>query len=1140
MEVKKLSAIDISKIRSSLNVSNVTQCVFELVCNSLDAKSSSIAIRVNLITFKIQVADNGDGIKKENMEHVGLRYMTNKCQTLKQLEKKLNTYGYRGEALASIIENSIKVSVISRSKQSTETLCKRFTKDRQPQIAVTKNRPSVGTTVTVSGFMNNFPVRQKRVVEEVELEEIKQCVENLIIINPGTSFSLRNDSTGWLVLQSPHKPDIISAFRLLHADITDDFTLLKVRRKMMTVETLVHKEYSFSNKYQYVYVNKWPAHNSKLQNHILKLLQRKFNTHHNPIFETKKYPIYVVHIKCPLKYVDVVRSGTKVEVMFQCWDLLLACINKAVETYLGSGPENKEKQLTDCRSYEGESCRLSKVYGVIQARAFKRKSSESIDDDELNLETKRHFIEDKTKPSNKTDSSGYYQIEDSCRNAVDEPKRKIISILRKPLPITIYKPPAITKEHKPADQISVYSKLNDNEHDGKHFIMDMFLKSTQVFDDTDHGIERQASQETIMESNLVMEKDIQDCVNGINATMSISINVKKKKLRHQQTPGPIRKMVSKFIQTTQKPNTIEMSTIDEQNNPDNYTVVLNTAKSRNKYKFVRKSNEFIDNSEDSVSSTKNNDICHCYKKGGKIFNFNETNVQRTGIDELFKKPSITAENEFEQTKSSYFRLERHPVRHRNIESDFMYQPKHISKNSIGMQKEESPPIAEISFNNIPEHYFIHPEKNNLDNNIKQKYSVDLFPTQMSYLQFTMPDDSQKKKMLTEEQDEFRQRMNLSLCNLENVTTQSPPYCYQKQRSKIIFDSQNEWLPMSTENGTEYYVNQRTGMTSKVTPKESTSKFGFDKRFNFIPKGMSPVLDGHKPVEKILSQNSRNKLQEFILKSYENELLVVKWQNYISNDPEEFFKEMYKEKAMSYENIIPSIKMDVSKWRTGLCLERTKLNNIVVLGQLDNKFIVTLQVTEGLLILFDQHAVDERIRLERFLTEYKGKKSRLKRDLTVFMPRTDLSLLRKNSNYLQSIGLEIDYFTNGLKVISIPLIIAEKYPVSACFEEIRKILLTLLKDIIDTLKTTEALLPLPKIIHNILSLKACRGAIKFGHVLSEKTCTELLQQLKSCQLPFQCAHGRPTMLPVLELNQTHRDKRKSKIHLRKLISIAQSS
>lgn len=44
-----------------------------------------------------------------------------------------------------------------------------------------------------------------------------------------------------------------------------------------------------------------------------------------------------------------------------------------------------------------------------------------------------------------------------------------------------------------------------------------------------------------------------------------------------------------------------------------------------------------------------------------------------------------------------------------------------------------------------------------------------------------------------------------------------------------------------------------------------------------------------------------------------------------------------------------------------------------------------------------------------------------------------------------------------------------------------------------------------------------GAIKFGDKLTARECEELIKQLSECKLPYQCAHGRPTLVPLIDIS-----------------------
>ena len=59
--------------------------------------------------------------------------------------------------------------------------------------------------------------------------------------------------------------------------------------------------------------------------------------------------------------------------------------------------------------------------------------------------------------------------------------------------------------------------------------------------------------------------------------------------------------------------------------------------------------------------------------------------------------------------------------------------------------------------------------------------------------------------------------------------------------------------------------------------------------------------------------------------------------------------------------------------------------------------------------------------------------------------------------------------------------------------------------------------MPPGVNRVLTLKACRTAVMFGDILDDATCRQLLQNLKQTQLPFMCAHGRPTIKVFADLD-----------------------
>lgn len=45
-----------------------------------------------------------------------------------------------------------------------------------------------------------------------------------------------------------------------------------------------------------------------------------------------------------------------------------------------------------------------------------------------------------------------------------------------------------------------------------------------------------------------------------------------------------------------------------------------------------------------------------------------------------------------------------------------------------------------------------------------------------------------------------------------------------------------------------------------------------------------------------------------------------------------------------------------------------------------------------------------------------------------------------------------------------------------------------------------------------------GAVKFGDQLSIEECESMIENLNKCQNPFECAHGRPSVVPLADLGK----------------------
>jgi DNA mismatch repair ATPase MutL len=116
MPIAPLPDSTVRAIGSSLVLNDACSVVKELIDNALDAIATSITVEISLDTLDIiQVKDNGHGIGVEDRQLVCKRGCTSKIKTFEDLDKLGGSFlGFRGEALASVVELSEAVALTTR------------------------------------------------------------------------------------------------------------------------------------------------------------------------------------------------------------------------------------------------------------------------------------------------------------------------------------------------------------------------------------------------------------------------------------------------------------------------------------------------------------------------------------------------------------------------------------------------------------------------------------------------------------------------------------------------------------------------------------------------------------------------------------------------------------------------------------------------------------------------------------------------------------------------------------------------------------------------------------------------------------------------------------------------------------------
>ncbi|KIR57329.1 DNA mismatch repair protein MLH3 [Cryptococcus gattii Ru294] len=251
--------------------------------------------------------------------------------------------------------------------------------------------------------------------------------------------------------------------------------------------------------------------------------------------------------------------------------------------------------------------------------------------------------------------------------------------------------------------------------------------------------------------------------------------------------------------------------------------------------------------------------------------------------------------------------------------------------------------------------------------------------------------------------------------------------------------------------------------------------------------------------------------------------------------------------------------------TDVQISKSSLSEGIVLGQVDQKFIaVVLHTTINLttLALVDQHAADERISVEKVLLELCEGFAR--DDLSVAeLTKTQpmIILTQAETRILSQPGVLPLFKRWGIR-LTVPSELSQGEYVQVKVDAVPLALLNRLgrKEGLEMTRLVRGYLPvveehtgeitnlvknlegkamvggeggdiegyggdwgrvmrfMPREMLELANSKACRGAIMFEDRLSYDQCGRLVHQLSRTRFPFMCAHGRPSMVPLVILNE----------------------
>ena len=171
------------------------------------------------------------------------------------------------------------------------------------------------------------------------------------------------------------------------------------------------------------------------------------------------------------------------------------------------------------------------------------------------------------------------------------------------------------------------------------------------------------------------------------------------------------------------------------------------------------------------------------------------------------------------------------------------------------------------------------------------------------------------------------------------------------------------------------------------------------------------------------------------------------------------------------------------------------------GLVHGTYIIA-QNEKGMYII-DQHAAKERCNYEKFKKAMGNPNiasTELLFPITIELSNDEFIILKENMNILENLKFKIEEFgINSIIVKQHPAWIPKGHEE----ESIRKI--------IEIIITTKKDFSIEKFNEKVATMMSCKHAIKANTNITMEEMEALITDLRNCQNPFNCPHGRPTMI-----------------------------
>ena len=299
--------------------------VKELLENAIDANATEIKLLIkDAGKTLVQVIDNGMGMSETDARLAFERHATSKIKTAEDLFN-LNTKGFRGEALASIVAIA---HVEIKTKLAKNELGTHIKFEGSKIISQNPIATPTGTSIAVKHLFYNIPARRNFLKSNtIETRHIIDEFQRVALAHPAISFSLyHNDGELFNLKDGNLKQRIIAIFG---AKTNEKLVPISEETDIIKINGFITKP-NFAKKKrgeQFFFVNGRFIKHGYFHHAILNAFEG--------LLAHGYHPSYFLYLEVPTNTLDINIHPTKTEVKFENEQALYAILRSTVKHSLG-------------------------------------------------------------------------------------------------------------------------------------------------------------------------------------------------------------------------------------------------------------------------------------------------------------------------------------------------------------------------------------------------------------------------------------------------------------------------------------------------------------------------------------------------------------------------------------------------------------------------------------------------------------------------------------------------------------------------------------------------------------------------------------------------------------------------------------